>query len=344
MKIYLGTLGTNICLISDKAENSSILINGISGSGKTTRMLQIELQSVADKNTVIVIDTAHSHTDSEIKKLTGCKCISKINRISALLDGLNLPFLTQFPQERNYPEPDFLHIASITSALSKPLKLGAAQTAILRESIIFATKRLEDYSSDMEAIVAGLTRFGDKGSAVYNRLWQILNCNAFNPNSTKSITSGKINTIDLNGYDIDIQKVLAEIILASFFRLIRCGQFPEISAYHIFLDECQRFSYDANGSICQLLREGRKFNIHLVLATQTFSTFSKDALAVLNQAATRLYFRPSQTDIHKIAKALSPEEWKSWKTRLANLKVGECIASGIFDVNGQEINRPLLLH
>ena len=50
MKIYLGTLGTNVCRISDKAANSSILINGISGSGKTTRMLQIELQSVADKN------------------------------------------------------------------------------------------------------------------------------------------------------------------------------------------------------------------------------------------------------------------------------------------------------
>lgn len=60
MKIYLGTLGTNVCQISDKAANSSILINGISGSGKTTRMLQIELQSVADKNTVIVIYTANS--------------------------------------------------------------------------------------------------------------------------------------------------------------------------------------------------------------------------------------------------------------------------------------------
>lgn len=60
MKIYLGTLGTNVCRISDKAANSSILINGISGSGKTTRMLQIELQSVADKNTVIVIYTANS--------------------------------------------------------------------------------------------------------------------------------------------------------------------------------------------------------------------------------------------------------------------------------------------
>lgn len=344
MNIYLGTLGTNICRISHNSANSSVLINGLSGSGKTTRMLQIELQSAADKNTVIVIDTAHSHSDNELEKLLGCNCNLRINRISALLDGLKFPFLTQFPQESNYPEPDFLHIASITSALSNPLKLGAAQTAILRESIIFAIKRLEDYSTEMEAIVAGLTRFRQKGFEVYSRLWNILNCRAFNPNSKKGIIPGFINIIDLNGYDIDTQKILAEIILASFFRLIRCGKFPEISACHIFLDECQRFSYDANGSICQLLREGRKFNIHLVLATQTFSTFGKDTLTVLNQAATRLYFRPSQTDIHKIAKALSPEEWKIWKARLANLKVGECIATGIFDVNGQEISRPLILH
>ena len=40
MKIYLGTLGTNICLISDKAENSSILINGISGSGNSENVIR----------------------------------------------------------------------------------------------------------------------------------------------------------------------------------------------------------------------------------------------------------------------------------------------------------------
>lgn len=227
---------------------------------------------------------------------------------------------------------DFFRLLSLAAELYEPLKIyqyGLTKGICLLfeeadqlDSLIFNLKQLED----VEIIYSPKT------------------CKAFNLHSTKSILPGKVNILDLNGYNIDTQKILAEIILASFFGLIRCGQFPEIDAYHIFLDECQRFSYDANGSICQLLREGRKFHIHLLLATQTFSTFSKDALAVLNQAATRLYFRPSQTDIHKISKALSPTEWQIWKVRLANLKVGECIASGIFDVNGQEISRPLLLH
>lgn len=85
--------------------------------------------------------------------------------------------------------------------------------------------------------------------AVYNRLWEIPNCKVFNLHSTKIIVPVKMNVLALNSYDIDTQKILAEIILASFFKLIRCGQFPDIDAYHIFLDECQRFSYDANGSI-----------------------------------------------------------------------------------------------
>lgn len=343
MQIYLGTLGTNTCQISDKAANSSVLINGISGSGKTTRILQMERYAAANKNTVIVIDTAHSHTDEEFKKLLSRDYSTEINRISALYDGLHIPFLTRLALNSKNAEPEFMHIASITNALSKPLKLGAAQTAVLREAIIFAMERLENYPSEMEAIKAGLSSLVQKGFQVYSRLWNAFHCKALNSDSTKNFVAGKINIVDLNGYDIDTQKILTEIILASLFRLIRCGQLPGSGAHHIFLDECQRLSYDTNGSICQLLREGRKFHIHLILATQTFSTFSKDILAILNQAATQLYFRPSQTDIHKTAKALSPAEWQIWKARLAKLSIGECIASGIFDINGQEISRPLLL-
>lgn len=327
--------------MSNKAPNSSIIISGISGSGKTTRMLQLESHSVINGNTAIVIDTGCSHSKEGLQKLTDNEYRSRTFRISALSDGLNVKFLEPFAQENAQTEPDFMIINAATQALSQPLKLGAAQTAVLREGIIFAMEHKNDYTTEIEAIVAGLTQKGRTGYDVYNRLWTVFHCNAFRSGHQKMIKSGMINIIDLNDYENDIQRVIAEIILSYQLRRKRCQDSTAI--YNVFLDECQRFSLDKNGIVCQLLREGRKFGINLILATQTLSTLGKDVQSILGQASTQLYFRPSQEDVHKIAKSLSATDWQLWKSRLTSLQVGECIASGVFNVNGQEINRPLLL-
>lgn len=304
-------------------------------------MLQLESYSVTNGNTAIVIDTGCSHSKEELQKLTDNEYRSRIFRISALSDGLDLKFLEPFVQENAQIEPDFMIINAATQALSQPLKFGASQTTVLREGIIFAMEHKNDYTTEIKAIVAGLNQKGRPGHDVYNRLWTVFNCNAFRSGHQKKIKLGMINIIDLNDYESDVQKVISEIILSYLFRRKRCQDSTAI--YNVFLDECQRFSLDKNGIVCQLLREGRKFGINLILATQTLSTLGKDVQSILGQASTQLYFRPSQEDVHKIAKSLSATDWRLWKDRLTSLRVGECIANGIFNINGQDISRPLLL-
>lgn len=343
--MYLGKIGLNDCLMSNNAPNSSILISGVSGSGKTTRMLQIELTASINKNTVIVIDTAHSHSQKEIQKLASDNYLQNACRISALSDGLNLKFLEPFNRISNQlSESDYNIVKAATRCFSQPLKLGVSQTAVLRESIIFALHHREKYDTEIQAIVAGLNQKGKQGHEVYHRLWDIFCCGALRTGSHQMIQPCKINIIDLNDFENDVQKVLAEIILSYFWRKIRYGNCPKNHSFNIFLDECQRFSLDQQGCICELLREGRKFNINLVFSAQSLSIFKKDTQAMLHQASTELYFKPAQEDISYIAKKLSPADWRIWKTRLANLNVGECIASGLFNINGLDINRPLLLH
>lgn len=346
-KIYLGKLGQTCCWTANSAPNSSILIQGISGSGKTTHILEMEQQTVISnpEAIVIAIDTGHSHTQSEIAKLQPHFHFKNINRISARSDGLNISLLnpimgTSTGQQR---EPGFMHINATTNALATPLGLGSVQTAILREGISFATKRSEDYDSEAIAIVAGLNRQGQKGLDVYNRLWAVLNCDAIRIGNNKMTIPGKINIIDLNDYDDELQRTLTEILLSYLFRKTRYTHSDTSSTYYIFIDECQRFSMGKNSAICHLLCEGRKFGINLILATQTTAIFNKETLAILNQASTKLYFRPAQADTSIIAKKLSPTDWKIWMQRLSNLQVGECIASGIFNIDGQDISRPLLL-
>lgn len=307
-------------------------------------MLEMELQSAMKNNTVIVLDMGSSHSQNEIQTLNPPTAYyTRINRISALTDGLNIPLLKPFMQRDSEQESNLKIVSAATNALSQPLNLGVAQTAVLRESIIFALDRLEDYDTEIDAIVAGLNRKGRQGYEVCSRFWEIFNCRALGCKNKKEIENGKINIISLNDFENDAQKVLAEIILSFLWRKVHDTSSSLKYTYDIFLDECQRFTFSKSAVICQLLREGRKFNINLILSTQTLSCYNKETLSILDQAATKLYFRMAQDDVNKAAKKISPADWQLWKTRLTNLNVGECIASGIFNINGQEITRPLLL-
>lgn len=81
----------------------------------------------------------------------------------------------------------------------------------------------------------------------------------------------------------------------------------------------------------------------MVLATQTLNTFSKDILALLNQTATKLYFRPAQSEAAKISKEIESDNPKEWAKHLLNLKIGESVAVGDLCIGDTQITRPILL-
>ena len=83
--------------------------------------------------------------------------------------------------------------------------------------------------------------------------------------------------------------------------------------------------------LAQLLREGRKFGFSLILATQTMSNLEKDQRDRLFNAAHKLFFRPTDTELRTyadIAAMTTGEKIDIWKTRLASLKKGECYSLG----------------
>ena len=91
-----------------------------------------------------------------------------------------------------------------------------------------------------------------------------------------------------------------------------------------------------------ILREGRKFGISLLLATQMLSVFDNATRAVINQAATRLYFRPEANDIKNVAKEIDPENMQRWMNVLKTLKRGEAVTVGEFDISDREVCHPVL--
>lgn len=336
--IYLGKTNGNYCRVSKKSQNNSILVTGISGSGKTCRMQTMELDSAKNGHIVVILDTADSHTKSQIFPLIRQDYLTAVNHISAVHDGIDIPLFRPLAAAASQPEPDFSLICTATNAIARPLKLGALQTGILRNAIQFAIRHQDQFQTEMQAVSFGLQNQNSDGKKVYQRLWNLFNCGVIRKSQTHFQT-GKINILDFGGLDSPTKNILIELILTYLFKAAH----SQNCIYDIFIDECQNFNLKTDSAICQLLREGRKFDINLILSTQSLSVFNREILSMLNQASTKLYFQPSLADIHKIAKQISCSDWKKWKYTLSRLNVGESIAYGYLSVENAELQRPILL-
>ena len=56
----------------------------------------------------------------------------------------------------------------------------------------------------------------------------------------------------------------------------------------IVIDEFQHLLLNKKAMLVQLLTEGRKYGLDVILATQSLARFTNDTLVALNQAAVRL--------------------------------------------------------
>ena len=62
----IGTTSGKPCRISAGSPNQSVCITGLSGTGKTVRLNQLELESIRQHCAVLVIDTSQTHTETGI--------------------------------------------------------------------------------------------------------------------------------------------------------------------------------------------------------------------------------------------------------------------------------------
>lgn len=343
--MFIGNFNQNHCTISSESPNKSVCITGLSGSGKTCRLNQIELENAKKGATLVVLDMNHTHAKDQIFPHIQQQFMNFENRIYAVKDGFDLCLFQPLKNKKNELEPMVHLINSAVQAFNSSQNMGVRQITALREAVIDAIKYRADFDNDAQALDFCLSMREDAQSeGVRQRLWPLLNCGALHP-SSKSILPGQINILDFSEIDTLTQTALAELVLASIWRN---SQYTRLDASPknliIVLDEFQNLSLKKDAVLQNMLREGRKFGINLVLATQTLGAFSKDILTLLEQTATKLYFRPAQNEALKISKTIANENPKEWAKKLLTLKIGESIAVGNLCVNGLHIDRPVLLN
>ena len=340
--MYHGKFNRENCLTGRKSPNGSVCITGLSGTGKTSRMNQIELESVRQGDTLIVIDLNKTHADEQIFALVKSEYLKHVNRIRAVSDGLGLGILQAVHTSEG--EETYVELVnSAVQALSAKQRMGARQIGALRKAVISAIENRNRYCDEAEAIKAALLQVEDESSeAVYEKLWVLLNSGSLK-SASKMLEAGCINILDLTGTDILTQSVLAELILSTIWRRVRFHGKGERQRIIIVIDEFQNLSAKMGAPLMRLLTEGRRFGISLLLATQSLEIFPNEVQPVLSQTATRLYFRPTDNEVKKIAKNISSDSTAEWVERLKNLKVGESVAVGDLEIAGREIRRPILL-
>ena len=130
------------------------------------------------------------------------------------------------------------------------------------------------------------------------------------------------------------QQLLVELSLADIWGQ-RMRKKDALIPTIIVLDECQKYKFKSGNYTTKLLREGRKYRISAWFASQWIS--DKEALAALEQAALRAYFRPEPSNVHALARRLAAgdrELTKTYEIHLGRLKRGQFL---YHDQNGRPI-------
>lgn len=332
MENYVGKIasGKEACIGKD-SPNEHIIITGISGSGKSVRIADLERHIIDSGGTTIVLDMNGTH-----EKINGAKCC----HISAQEDGLNVRLLDTILVESGKETMTNLLQYALETLCPRQLR-GSCQLAAVRNALKFAIEHHDDFPEEMQAIAYGLEA-QDSNPAVgaYNHLCDILEGSIFR-RSNKKFEEGKLNIVSLKGINPKTQKRVVEILLAVIWRKMRMSR-EDRKQWTLVLDEFQNLAMEKNTVLYQMLTEARKYRLRLVLATQTLTVFSKKELAIINQAAIKLFFRPGSSDTKSVAEFIEPGKRDKWVTELSRLRIGQAITVGSLEISGRPVNQPII--
>ena len=111
---------------------------------------------------------------------------------------------------------------------------------------------------------------------------------------------GKVFIIQLKGLEHSLERVVTEFLLWNLIGFIESIGPGPLKCFAV-LDEAHKLAFDAGSPVEKLLREGRKFGIGLILASQQPEDFSSVAFS---NTATKLIFQVTDED-SKISRQIS---------------------------------------
>lgn len=332
MKRIVGMCGTGLRTLNNNA-NNHIFITGKSGTGKTHLIYILTVQAIYENIPVVVLDVGNSFNYYRLPDNMKEYLSDKMTVFDASKGIIPVnPFAFKVYTEDNevHTETEDEVAGRIASMLKAALKLGEQQHAGVLRTLKELFKEIVS-GIDFEFFYQWLSEQKGPCKSAASKLYPIINSVRFSANPVNVwndiLDNNSILTVfQLSKLDSCTQKVAIDFILDDLNKHISINGTQD-KPFLLVLDEIQNINTTEGSPIGKLLTESRKYGASLICSTQ-FQDFNRKNTIItqqLEQAATRVYFKPGDDEILRIAKLLSNGNLQKWKNILKTMGVGCCI-------------------
>lgn len=322
--------------------NNHMLITGESASGKSYFMIRTAAYLAEAGERVIILDSSGSNTLSELEGALSKEFVK--NNIEIFnLEKQGFPIDPFSIAELGRKDSKANHIFSILR--SAVYDATDAQNAKLKTLIFENIVSLEKNGKvSPEDILDLLKNDGSTITALRDKLLPLLVSLSGHINYEKTWgdylnTPQKILVFSVDTVIEKQGKKLFDILLASLYLYHTKHRY---SSLWLCIDEIFDQNLKEDGIINMIFTQGRKSKINIIGATQGFELSHSEEWSTLNNAKTKVFFKPISTSIPDVMKELNMTESK--RHIFAKMQQQECIISSELYSKKTKSNQPAIVH
>ena len=346
MPIVVNQMGYEACCKYDFEEKANLhcFITGQSGSGKTHYMTEFVFTLQKAGQLVVVLDTSDSFTKEaiinnlsaggnetvkkEVKEYVEENVVFwKVEKDGVPVNILNMSNSVPFAEKAvlrnivsaNNPNMGKKQRAELSRCIDNMLKSNSVSMMDLYEEI------MEGEVSDSLSM-----QFEDVLSVFLEYKQSEKSWGEFLKDKNGMIV---ISSAALSGSG---GSALVDMLLMSLFYYQRNNPDRHIA---VVIDEVQNQNCGKGSAIEQVLKEGRKYHMSLIYATQYLSETNRERMKTMNNAGMKVYLHPDSTSAKSISTAIQEPF-----SKLNSMKQGECYVVGTLYNNKEHANRPGKVH
>lgn len=324
--------------------NRHMLIFGASGMGKTYAIQCLLCELGRNGQNSLIVDYTNGFLPNQLEK--------EVNEVLSPTQHFILqsplpinPFRIQSIDHGGFVAQEKISTVAkrIAAIFQTVYGLGEQQFAVLYSAISQGISEFEQRMSlahllkIIESFIDDATKNKSAVQTTLSKLRPFVDDNPFGGSDRtldwKSIFEDpkeRCHIFQLAGLDFHSWRLVTEFVLWDFYGFLQTyGQknLPKV----VVLDEVQNLDHKDGSPLSKYLREGRKFGVSLIMATQIMSNLNKDERDRMFNAGHKLFFRPADTEMKayaEIAAVSTKEKPEIWLNRLSELKKGECYSLG----------------
>jgi DNA phosphorothioation-dependent restriction protein DptH len=338
----------------DRLDNRHLLVFGASGSGKTYGIQCLLTEMAVQGLRSLIID----YTDGFLPRQVESRFTEVAQPASHYVASAGLP-LNPFRRQQQIIDPN------VPPLEENPYQVGSRVASIFNS--VYESMGDQQFSTLVRAIENGISadagfsldqlleRLQDEGQyglSLANKLEPFIKAQPFREGEESAwdamlaADEHWVQVLQLKGFGREVQKLVTEFALWDLYDYA-CTTGSKKRPIPVVLDEIQNLDHRSDSPLDKMLREGRKFGLSLILATQTTSNFNQEQRDRLFQAGHKLFFRPADTEIERFASLLAQvtrDSRSDWSQRLARLEKGQCWSLGPVETSAGKLQtKPVLV-